>query len=271
MNNLKFNLSAMSHSGKCRKDNQDSYYLRDDASLFVLSDGMGGENAGKAAAAIACTVIPKKIPKQLSSISDASRAIIDAIDETTRLIIEHSSENPKLRGMGTTIIMGVVVGDRLLIAHLGDSRAYLLRNSVLERLTHDHTIGAMLLESGEISKDEYEAHPLKHSLSRYIGCSDCPPAEMGILRLCPADRIMFCSDGLTNMVDEQTIGDTLNITNKAQDACYNLVCIANNAGGKDNVTVIVLDIDHSESVLNDKVYLNPIVGESLDKLPQDIE
>ena len=150
---------------------------------------------------------------------------------------------PIAKGLGATLVAGFHVGNNTLaITHLGDSRAYLLRDATLERLTEDHTIANMLYLAGRITREELSKHPSRHILTRHVGMQDCPEAEVALLPMQTNDRLLFCSDGLTGMVKENTIAEILAYNQSREKTAKDLIASANRAGGYDNITVLVLDV-----------------------------
>ena len=218
----------------------------------------------------ATTAVPKQVATgrvsgALESPDSTAELLVQAIGILGEMVFEKGREFPQLVGMGATVAAGVVVGESLVIAHLGDSRAYLLRRGSLERLTDDHTMADLLLEAKAISKKTYRDHPGQHMLRRFVGMQDCPAADIGILDLQSGDRILMCSDGLTGMVDDRTIGQVLLDEPDGQTACQKLVDLANKAGGKDNVTIVISDVptNNDETKRPKKITVCKAVGNSL--------
>ena len=143
--------------------------------------------------------------------------------------------------MGATVVMALVQDDRAFIAHMGDSRAYLLRRGKLRPLTDDHSIVGILLRTGEIRPEEAEHHPARGQLSRYVGMEDEVYPDVRTVRLASGDRLLLCTDGLTGMVPDDTIMGLLAVSEEPQVACDHLVEAANAAGGKDNITAVIVD------------------------------
>jgi len=165
------------------------------------------------------------------------------IDAVKTLLLEKTSHQPAAKGLGATVVAGFYVGDgKMAVSHLGDSRAYLLRAGCLERLTEDHTLANMLYQSGHIERSQLASHPARHILTRHIGMADCPPAGTALLPLCSGDRLLFCTDGLTGMLADVEIGRILAGSDFVESACESLIAAANNAGGKDNITAVTVDV-----------------------------
>jgi len=238
---------GLSDRGRVREQNEDAFAVDRALGLLVVSDGMGGQRAGQ----VASRVVVETLPRQIAAASlggelmDADRAgevMGQAIAILGELMLEKSRGYAQLYGMGATVVAGWAVAGTLVLGHLGDSRAYLLRHGVLERLTEDHTIAELLLQQGLIDRRRYRDHPGRGQLRRYLGMRDCPAPDVGLLELQPADRILLCSDGLTGMLSDRQIGQTLLEKADRQAACRQLVELANEAGGRDNITVVVADV-----------------------------
>ena len=159
------------------------------------------------------------------------------------MLLVKTRDHPEVKGLGATVVAGLYAGGGVLaLAHLGDSRAYLMRGGYLERLTSDHTVAEMLLQTGHIRRRQLRLHPSRHVLTRHVGKEDCPSADAIQLSLEPGDRILFCTDGLTGMLGDRTIGTILWETEEREVACQLLIDRANEAGGRDNITVIIVDV-----------------------------
>ena len=257
--------------GRARDNNQDALYVDQPSAVLIVSDGMGGQQAGAVASRIVVEALPRQIADgrmmgQLADPDGAAEHLRQAMTTLGELILEKGGEYPQLRGMGATVVAGVVVADSLVLAHLGDSRAYLLRDGALELLTKDHTMADLLLDVGAIKRRHYRRHPGQHQLRRYIGMPDCPPPDVAILSLRPGDRILLCTDGLIGMVDDRTIGQVLLEVADREGACLCLIDLANEAGGLDNVTVVVADVPNgepSDQARATEVVVRRAVGRSL--------
>jgi len=172
-----------------------------------------------------------------------AQALGRMIDAVEALLLEKTVNQPAAKGLGATVVAGFYVGNRTMaLSYLGDSRAYLLRGAILECLTQDHTVANMLFLSGHINREQLPLHPARHILTRYVGMRDCPRAEVALLPLLPNDRLLFCTDGLTNMISDQEIGQILAENRSKEKAAHTLVASANKAGGDDNITVVIIDV-----------------------------
>jgi serine/threonine protein phosphatase PrpC len=233
--------------GKVRQENEDACVVAPERGLFIVSDGMGGHQAGAIASRIVVNVLPALLAQQAGHVQLSPEGIHQALaraaaDLSTQLRQE-AAKHPDLVGMGATVVLLLVAGGQAHIMHLGDSRAYLLRQSRLRRLTQDHTVAALLLRLKEITEEEAREHQGAHRLTRYMGMDGDALPDIRTLRLEAGDRLMLCSDGLTGMVSDRHIAHVLRQHPRPEDACQALVAAANAAGSRDNVSAIVIDVD----------------------------
>jgi protein phosphatase len=232
--------AAVSHVGKVRSKNDDSGYAG--RHLFVVADGMGGHAGGDVASAIATTRITE-IDEEYASPADAEFALQSALIAANSLLAETVFEHPELTGMGTTFSGLIRVGNQVAIAHIGDSRIYLLRDGELSQITADHTFVQRLVDSGRITPEEAAVHPRRSVLMRVLGDVDAAPEiDTSILDTRDGDRWLLCSDGLSSYVAEEKILGVLRSTEDPDEAARMLVRESLDAGAPDNVTVVILDI-----------------------------
>ena len=220
--------------GKVREGNEDSFLVQ--PPLFAVADGMGGHRGGEVASQLALEVIE-------SLAAGGKGTLPDQVREANRRVFDRSLKDRNVTGMGTTLTAALIGRGSATLAHVGDSRAYLLRAGAFRRLTEDHTLVARMIKTGEITASEAEVHPHRNVLTRALGTEpDVGVDEMNV-PLMDADLIVLCSDGLTAMVTEQQMQAILEATDSPQDAADRLIKAANRAGGIDNITVLVLRID----------------------------
>lgn len=232
--------AAVSHVGKIRANNQDSGYAGH--SLFVVADGMGGHAGGDVASAITTKRIIDA-DKHYPSPQEAEMALQSALLAANAQIGEAVFEHPELTGMGTTVSSLVVLGDQVVIAHIGDSRIYLFRDGELAQITTDHTFVQRLVDSGRITEAEAMVHPRRSVLMRVLGdVESAPEIDTSILTTLPGDRWLICSDGLSGVVSHSVIADALSSPTDAQAVADRLVKESLDGGAPDNVTVVVVDI-----------------------------
>lgn len=237
---MRIECGARSDQGKVRASNEDSYIANAQNGLFVVADGMGGHAAGEVASKIAITSIEKTI----SSCEPGSnhQDIIElAIQEANARVFETQRLKPEFRGMGSTLTLLLFQDNQYHVAQVGDSRAYLLRNGVLNQLTQDHSIVWPLYQSGILTKEDLSRHPQKNLITRSIGTHPQVDADMQSNDALEGDIFLLCSDGLTDVLSDQDISRILSREGKSpQQLCELLVDEANAAGGPDNVTVVVI-------------------------------
>lgn len=229
--------AAASDVGRVRKANEDSYYVR--SPLFVVADGMGGANAGEVASKIA--VDSFKDPLDDAVAPEPRMAGI--VRTANRLIHKKSNSSDEFKGMGTTVTALLLGDDELTIAHVGDSRAYRLRDGDLERLTRDHSLVGEMVRRGAITEAEAEVHPQRSILTRALGPEDDVEIDTLSHGVKGGDIYLICSDGLTGMVDEATIATEMGSGRPMQEIAESLIRKANENGGVDNITVIAFTVD----------------------------
>jgi serine/threonine protein phosphatase PrpC len=240
------NAAVLSEVGRVRQANEDAYALLPEQGLFIVSDGIGGRQAGEIASRIVVEVLPQMLaqrlfPARASQASESTGVLRDTIVELSQQIRRQASSQTELAGMGATLVLACVRGEQALIAHMGDSRAYLYRRRKLRQLTDDHSIIAALLRHGAITREEADGHPAKGRLSRYVGMEGDAYPDVRVIELARGDRILLCSDGLTGMVADNNIAKLLGEPSDPELACRALVEAADTAGGRDNITVLVID------------------------------
>jgi protein phosphatase len=228
--------------GLRREANQDHFVVDDALGLYAVADGMGGHAAGEVASQIAIEALSEVVRSNgvPETTDDAERSLTRALREGNRRIFESVLEREDWRGMGTTIVALLEVGEHALIGHVGDSRAYLLRDGRLERLTEDHSWVSEQVRLGLLTSEEAARHPMRNIVTRALGNREDVEVEVRAQTLRPGDVILLCSDGLNSMLFDDEILEALR--SHARDpraACEDLIDRANARGGEDNVTVIV--------------------------------
>jgi len=265
------NAFGITDPGRTRDHNEDTFSISDDLGLFIVSDGIGGHRGGEIASKIVVEALPYKIA---SALSESSRTeenqkigiLRNAIGDLSKQIYLKGSEVHELQGMGATVVACLISKDIATIAHLGDSRIYLLRKGAFEQLTEDHTISQLLLLSGQINKRQAKKHPTRNVLTRYVGMESTLEPETALLELQDGDRLVLCSDGLTNEITNRQIGEMLCCEADIKKVCKKLVDAANAAGGKDNITAMVIQYGGSEyQYQSQTVVLSRKIGRSLRK------
>ncbi|MER5379227.1 Stp1/IreP family PP2C-type Ser/Thr phosphatase [Streptomyces sp. NPDC002688] len=244
---LSLRFAAGSHKGMIREGNEDSGYAG--PRLLAIADGMGGQAAGEVASSeVISTIVALDDDVPGSDILTSLGTAVQRANDQLRLMVE---EDPQLEGMGTTLTALLWTGQRLGLVHVGDSRAYLLRDGVLTQITQDHTWVQRLVDEGRITEEEATTHPQRSLLMRALGSGDHVEPDLSIREVRAGDRYLICSDGLSGVVSHQTMEDTLASYQGPQETVQELIQLALRGGGPDNITVIVadvLDIDSGDTL-----------------------
>lgn len=237
--------AGLTDAGRVRGSNQDALAVLPEQGWLIVSDGLGGRNAGEAASRVVVEVLPRVLRERLASTPHRTTAVHrilrDAIVEMSQDLHRSARGRPGLAGMGATLVLVCIFHGAASIASMGDSRAYLFRGGRLRCLTRDHSVAGILLRNGEISEEEAKTHPGRKMLSRYVGMPSAVYPDVRTVPLKPGDRLLLCTDGLTRMVSETAIAEVLDGGGPPEAACRTLVDSANAAGGDDNVTVLVAE------------------------------
>jgi len=249
---LGLRFGARSDVGLLRSGNEDAMYAG--PRLLAVADGMGGHAAGEVASRVAIEAVAP-LDDDLPG-SDLISSLRDAVETANDYIRDMVAADNALEGMGTTLTALLSAGQRLGLVHVGDSRAYLLRDGVLHQITHDHTLVQNLVDEGRITPEEANTHPQRSWITRALDGRSTIELDLSVREALAGDRYLLCSDGLTGVVSEDTIAEALRESSDPQEACDRLVELALRGGGPDNVTCIVADV--VEQVLDG----SPIVGGS---------
>lgn len=251
--------------GKKRELNEDSIVIvqcdavhefeQVQAALFVVADGMGGHNAGEVASRLASTKTAENIVK--SVLEKGSIDLGKTIKDVNKDIYEYVKENPQYKDMGTTVTAAVVQGPIVHIGHVGDTRAYLINEEIIQ-VTKDHSLVQEIVDHQEITKEEARIHPQKHIITRAVGIHDTVEVDTVTEYLYGDDYLLLCSDGLTDMVTDEEMYDIIKTHADPQTICDALVDTANERGGSDNISVIVVQVDglpRREDILTGKTHI----------------
>jgi protein phosphatase len=250
---MKLECYGMTDVGKKREKNEDSLLVNADLGLFMVADGMGGHLGGEFASKIAVKTVEDTIRQILQDPeatlstdsvfdrNDPGELLKYSIRVASQRIYEEACLNTNLRGMGTTAVVLFLRDGKGYIAHVGDSRAYLVKNGDIRQLTADHSLVAEQLRAGFITEDELKHHKFKNIITRSVGFQNEVEIDLLIRDLEPDDRFLLCSDGLTNLVDDADLHKIV-LKNPPKDACKKLIDLANKRGGDDNVTVVISNI-----------------------------
>ena len=239
-------LFAAVDPGRARSNNEDSVAIDPSVSLAVLADGMGGYNAGEVASNMATTFIRAELGRWLreasSQASDAEvrRAMDICVDNANRAIFNAANSNPQYAGMGTTLVVAVFRDTRLMLGHVGDSRCYRLRAGRLQQITRDHSLLQEQIDAGLITPEQAAFSVNKNLVTRAVGVEDTVLLETHQHEVLPDDLYLLCSDGLSDMLPDAGIGQLLMSSETLEGRSRALIAAANEAGGKDNISVIVV-------------------------------
>jgi protein phosphatase len=226
-----------SDTGRKRRRNEDSYVVA--PPLFAVADGMGGAQAGEVASKLAAAALEETDPATLSG----AERLISLIQEANRRVYERASSDPSTSGMGTTMTVALVEDGGVTIGHVGDSRAYLVRGGRLEQLTEDHSLVNELLKSGKLSREEADLHPQRSVITRAVGTDPDVDVDAFVVSVQEGDIFLLCSDGLTDMVADDDILETVERHRDDLDRVTKaLVSAANRGGGEDNITVVAFTV-----------------------------
>ncbi|HEX2028566.1 MAG TPA: Stp1/IreP family PP2C-type Ser/Thr phosphatase [Nitriliruptorales bacterium] len=231
-------IAAASDVGRMRTRNEDAYHAGD--GVFAVADGMGGHLAGDVASATALLPVRSLDGKVFADAASAQAALLDAILAANAAVVRKAADEPTLHGMGTTLTATIVEGRRLHVGHVGDSRAYLVREGQIAQLTRDHTLVAHLIEEGQITREEAAIHPQRSIVTRAIGVDVDLDVDTLTIELHDRDEVLLCSDGLTGPVSDTAILETLTTERSIDRAVQRLIELANANGGPDNITVVLL-------------------------------
>ncbi len=241
------NVIGQTHIGLVRENNQDALEygtLTRTAQYAVVCDGMGGANGGNIASKIAVEVIGSRIRDGFREDGVghfAEHLLASAMNTANVGIYERAGQQEELSGMGTTVVAVITSGRKAYISHVGDSRLYLLRDGQLSAVTRDHSVVQELIERGQITEEEARSHPRRNFITRALGVRIDESGEYDEMDLCQGDRLLLCTDGLTNEVNTEQIRNLLALP--ADEATAALVRAALDDGGADNITVVLMDID----------------------------
>jgi PPM family protein phosphatase len=223
--------------------------------LFLVADGMGGHQGGKHASALAVVAIQQFTLNTLkwffdSNPQEAQRVLAQfqtALREADAVVREEAAEHRELKGMGTTVTMAYHLNAQLCVVHVGDSRAYICRDNRLHQLTRDHTLVGELVRSGALQEEDVAGHRFRHVITNVVGGNEAGvKVEAHAVEVHAGDRLLLCSDGLTEMVPNEAIAATLQAEAEPEAACQSLLALANEAGGRDNITVVIVRFDEDE-------------------------
>jgi protein phosphatase len=235
--------TARTDVGRKRAANEDRYALAPELGLYLVADGMGGHTAGQVASELAAEGAVAALRALEGAEAPLTEKLRYSVAAANRSIFATARARPELTGMGTTLVAVLVDGQRVALAHVGDSRAYLVRGGRIRRLTDDHSLVAELVRRREISERDARGHPHRHVLTRALGVRRAVEADLAELTPAGGDLFVLCSDGLTGHVDDDEIARTVLADPDLDAVCERLVELANERGGDDNITVVLVRCD----------------------------
>jgi serine/threonine protein phosphatase PrpC len=240
---------SVTDTGRARRNNEDSVALDEAGRIAVLADGMGGYNAGEVASSMASERVRSELAQRLKPLgatpgdADIKTALLDAVDSANREVFDAAMSHAEYAGMGTTLVVAVYRGERLWLGHIGDSRGYRFRNGHLEQLTRDHSLLQEQIDSGLISAAQAKNAQHKNLVTKALGIDPSVEPEIHEYPVKPGDIYLLCSDGLCDMVDDEDIGMAVQtFAANLEMAASHLVQMANDNGGRDNVSVILVRV-----------------------------
>ena len=236
---------AKSDKGKVREINEDYFYIStslDEVQLYILADGMGGYNGGEIASSLAVQTAKNYIENNFKETEKDKDSIIQllgsSMEYANMIVYEKAKENPELQGMGTTLEICLIYNNKVYIGHVGDSRIYRIRKDFIRKLTQDHSYVQKLVKEGTITKEQAEHHPQKNMLMKALGCNAFVEPDVMVKGFLKDDILIMCSDGLSNLVGQETIYEMA--SQNIEQATKDLVKLANDRGGYDNITVVII-------------------------------
>jgi protein phosphatase len=245
---MSFEFFCAVDTGRARSNNEDSVAVDEPARLAVLADGMGGYNAGEVASGMLTAFIKAELGRWLQEAGDNAtdaevrRAMDICVDNANRAIFNAANSNPQYAGMGTTLVMAVFREGRLLVGHVGDSRAYRLRGGKLAQITRDHSLLQEQIDAGLITPEQAAFSANKNLVTRAVGVEDTVLLETHLHEVQPGDIYLLCSDGLSDMLDDEAIAQVLQAHDSVPAIGTGLIDAANDAGGKDNIAVVLVRV-----------------------------
>ena len=240
---MRLSTAACSDVGLRRQANEDSYVTAPGLGLYLVADGMGGHKAGKVASEMATEHAVRAVEALQGATASPAEKLRQAVSCANREIHQRAQSDTDLSGMGTTLVAVLTTPDRVALAHVGDSRAYLIRGGRIRLLTDDHSLVGELLRRRQISEADAREHPHRHVLTRALGVATTTQPDLAELTPAPGDTFVLCSDGLTTHLRDSEILEHVQRDPELQKTCDSLVACANQRGGVDNVTVVLVRFD----------------------------
>ncbi|MBI5590683.1 MAG: Stp1/IreP family PP2C-type Ser/Thr phosphatase [Deltaproteobacteria bacterium] len=228
--------------GLRRSNNEDVFFVKPESGFFLVADGMGGAAAGELASRIFSETTMEVFSTADLSQSDPVKRVHQSFVSANARILKHTDEIPEHKGMGCTAELMAFSGDKFILGHMGDSRTYRFKNGQLKQLSKDHSLVQEQVDKGLITPEEARKHPMKNVISRAVGVDETPALDLVRGNLSPGDLFLLCSDGLTDMVEDADILAVLASTALLAQKAEKLVALARAGGGRDNITVVLIEI-----------------------------
>ncbi len=249
---MKVKSYGLSNVGMKRSQNEDSYLVNDDLALYIVADGMGGHLGGEYASRLSVSTIEEVVSRlsnpeatQIHGVNGESSAYGDrlrfAITEASKRVFEQAQYDESLKGMGTTTVAVLLDTKNAYIANVGDSRAYLIRAGEIEQITEDHSLVSEQIKAGLINPDDARGHRFKNIITRSVGYQEEVQSDLVVEELQIGDKILLCSDGLSNMLEDEDILEVVDGL-ELKEACEKLILLANQRGGDDNITALLFEV-----------------------------
>ena len=240
---MKCRFTGLTDPGLIRSVNQDNYYLDPDGRFFIVADGMGGHAGGQEASQLATDAIQAHLDQHWQSATTSDKLLEQALYDANQVILQDQQTHPERADMGTTAVVLMFRKKQSWFGHIGDSRLYRLRGSRLDQITEDHTWVARARKSGDLTLEEARMHPWRHVLSRCLGRKELQKVDVQSMDVQPGDRLLLCSDGLTEELSDNLIISHLQTNLTGEESAASLVEAAKEKGGRDNITVVIVEID----------------------------
>ncbi|MFN7857252.1 MAG: Stp1/IreP family PP2C-type Ser/Thr phosphatase [Acidovorax sp.] len=243
---MTYEFFARTDKGRVRSNNEDAVAVDPDARIAILADGMGGYNAGEVASGMATTFIRTEMARWLAQSgpspqpTEVRRALESCVDNANHAVLGASLSNPDYAGMGTTLVVGVFISSRLILGHIGDSRCYRIRDGLLQQITRDHSWLQEQVDAGLLTPQQAAVSPNRNLVTRALGVEPDALMEVNEFEVAPSDLFLMCSDGLTDMVSDEAIADIACQSLTLEEKATLLIDTANANGGRDNVSVLLV-------------------------------
>ncbi len=270
MAKMKLRFAGLSDQGLVRSANQDAYSIDSLGRFFIVADGMGGHAGGEEASRIATQAIREFLEENWSEDLDPAELLRDGLIKANQSILDNQQAYPERADMGTTVVVVLFPEGQIpLYVHVGDSRLYLLRNHTLNQVTKDHTWVAQAVQSGILMPDQARIHPWRHVLAQCLGREDLAQVEVQPLKIRSGDKLLLCSDGLTEEVGDEKIESHLLTAESCDESAELLVAEAKANGGRDNITVVIVGVDEVPADLMSEADSEPDSGLAVEPSLED--